>query len=562
MGALAGLFIAALTVIQLRQQPVAIAGPALNVMVSGSPDPHLLTARAWQAVTSHCGTSASCYHAWNFVAFVAFVIIAIVILKCLHAGWPVVFAAAIAIAASPFASGIVAQPLGGEDLAGLMLIVFGLLGCTNRQFPTFVWVVLPALVMLQMPVDSLIALCFACVCLCRSIRSGSASLLVLAAAAFIQLERGVLSALPGFGLHSTYGPAGLIVFGIVLFVIAPVLLYGARVGLYARMALDVGAAAWALAVTGIALLSAAFLSADPAPQWLLAETAFLAALALALQRAGSRHAAGGAIALGVLAMLTLASFGTVRADLPGIDQDRASEAVALQLGPQFTGRLCVASDEKWRSELGGSALLRLYVPRAQRRYVSKADDCVASPPDPDAVIVQDGTTLNVVNSSGIALLHAWKGSRTGALDVVRPQNRQAKKSPKRGFFSSTVNTPAGALSTLTILAGHNYRFRCVAVRHGSRIGFAATNPLASYPHAGAVRFMVFEDRRLVAQHTLLPEPGRAAPQWIYYESRLAGSGRCEPLEIQVSAPTGNAVGAWVTFAGMSIMKDGDIEHVP
>lgn len=547
-----GLCAAALCLAQAFRLPSVLAGFGLRLVSDRKMDGHLLTSHAWSLALERCGLSTACIHAWNVGTFAVVACAFVLALLALRTNAILATCSGLVIAISPLAFPLLFDPVGAEASAGLFIFVAALVTVSSAHtIPRFAAACIPALLLLQVPLDALAAVYCAAVLLCRNRVDGVLSLVLLCLAVALRYAAGV-GVVDLDRIHGTAGSLTIIALGLLTFVALPVLLYGVKQRWYEYAGLTVQRALPILVIGMLAMVGGLFAAGDPSAQWLAGETAAVGALAYSAYSSKSRLPGGALIAIALLAAVSLATMSLARADLPS-----ARVAVQLQnaaniLKPEFSGTICIAdSTGMWQRSVGFSTFARTYTPSARITSVASAARCVTPATLPNAMIVVADGNARTWDANGVFLTQAGAAAlRTGSqhLAAMRALVAPAPPRGKPAAFQTSVDTPLGSVAAITIVAGHSYRIPCVDLSRKAALTFAAQNPLADYTHAGAVRFTVLASSRVVAARTI--EPGKT--RWAFYRVELPNGRRCTALTLRVDAPTGNAIGAWASFAAPSV----------
>lgn len=547
-----GLFAASLCLVQAFRLPTVLAGFGLRLVSDRKLDGHLLTSNAWSLVFERCGLSTACIHAWNVGAFAMVVCAFVLALLALRTPATLAACAGAVLAISPLAFSLLSDPIGSEAAVGLLIFVAALVTISSAAaIPRFVAVWIPALLLLQVPLDALAALYCAAVLFRRNRVDGILSFVLVCFTVALRHAAGNGILDPG-RIHGTAGGLTIIAIGLLAFVASPILLYGVKQRWYAFAGLQVQRSVPMLVLGMLAVLGGLFAIGDPSAQWLAGEIAIVGALAYSADLSKLRLPSGALIAMAMLAVASLVAIPTARAELPTARVALQLQDAARILNRGFSGTVCVADPSgHWQRSVGFPSFVQAYAPSARVISAGDAAQCVTSTVLPKAILVVKDGNARIWDADGVVLTQAGAAAfRSGSqnLAALRAITLPKPRSGKPVAFPTAVDTPLGMLAGITIIAGHSYRIGCVDLSRKTALTFAAQNPLGDYPHAGAVRFTIFAASRVLAARTI--DPGK--PRWLFYRVALPNGGNCAPVVLRVDASTGNAIGAWASFAAPSI----------
>lgn len=124
-----------------------------------------------------------------------------------------------------------------------------------------------------------------------------------------------------------------------------------------------------------------------------------------------------------------------------------------------------------------------------------------------------------------------------------------------GAFRSIAQSPLGPIPSFTVAAPFSYTFACVRIAGSQVLSFAAANPLANIPGAALTRFSIESAengrKKVLFSRDLPPGPGTQSTEWRFY-SIPVGPARCASLTFKVASLSSVGVGAWTSFAGVTI----------
>lgn len=545
--------VAALGAVQFFRLPDALAGAGLGVLDGSRTDPHELTRSAWLLVARHYEFSASCVHAWNFAVFALLDVAIVFMLWLAGVDTAVAACSGAVLAISPLTVALVVEPLGGEDAVGLAIFALAAVTFSGRlELPRLVRIILPALLLLQAPLDGLVALYCVALEIRRSALDGMASL------AAVVLAAGLHSILHSWPIRSAAidplaGPATIVAIGIVVFGITPLALYAAKTGFFNRLSLDVQSVSGLLMTGLLALVGGLFANGDPSVQWFGLEICVVLAVACSVRYTSLRPGWGALALIVILGLLSGSMTRMARAASPALHAASQLQFVTQVLGRDVKGSIClVHAGKQWRQLVDLQSFAAIYEPHAILHNVRSSGECLAPASHSDAILAEDNGTVRVWRADGLALLRATIAARE--LHAVRLASLPARivPTPRHGLgaFRGTVEGPSGTVETVTVLAGYTYSIACAALNGKRSLSFAVENPLGLYPNGQPVRFRVAVGSSGPTVSGII-EPGR--PTWVYHYLRLPKVNGCVSITFAATAPTGSAIATWATFAAPGVI---------
>lgn len=356
----------------------------------------------------------------------------------------------------------------------------------------------------------------------------------------------------------------------ILLIGLPALLWIARAG-QLRAAGFTGKVPRVLWVSACAMLTASIFSpnGDPSVYLFASLTAAILACFSAWQSSSeSRSAvlAGTVVLLAGLLSVNFTALSPVEA---------ASRQVTTLIGLLQRGEsslICVSGKRADVDTVVGGGVLAAYYPRLARSVIPGDNimNCISRYPYVQRLIIVRRRAIEDEGHGGMALAVAIDRSKSAATHLsdqritISPV-RHTHMPGGRGAFVDTLRTPIGAGRQITIAAPFRVTFPCIRWQRGSTLSFAVTNPLGEAPHAGSVRFSIFDDERDVISDVLKPSAGTVNQSWLYYNvalPRLAGS--CSRLAISVHAAGASGIATWASFVDLSILapkNEVTAEHV-
>jgi hypothetical protein len=464
---------------------------------------------------------------------------------------------------SPFALGLISDPL-GAGLAVTMLLFLAMLFDVLRILRNMPLPVQCVLTLLAIVHDGALLLPVAVYVTIVGRRGGKWSLGFLLVAGMSALF--ARSAM--FGQWDVYPRGQLstslsaIATAFLLFALLPIALFVTKRRFYERAGLAIRDALPGIALAAAMVLSGVFsYVGDPSAYWLSGEAAFILATLSVVRWENTTARRYAAIFGGVVFFAAIAVHAAIRPALAS--QVASNEATflhsALLQGPRVSAKnVCVTgADLELYHPLFGDAFSRVY--GLERFAIADTEsDCIERLPLPNQIVVLENAQIRIVDEHAMALAGALRQRELGAgvriaSGVVTPKSSIAVRG--HGAFADTIDTERGSAPALTVIAGFTYTVPC-SLQRPSKLTFAAANPLAAAPRVDPVRFEIRmlsnEGQTLLAARTLNPALHVKTPPWAYYEAPIPAHRRCSALQFRATAPTGHAMGTWVTFVAPTL----------
>lgn len=501
------------------------------------PDPHVLTAFLWHAVTSACVSSAPCIIGVNAALFALLLAVGVVLAeKRIGLAAAVLFMAGLGVL--PFDVPLLNGPLGGEITVTLALVAIAaavLAGIWNP--PAWLRSVLAAAIVLQDPGLTAAALFLG--------PFGA----VPAVAARIALGNPSAAQLAAARLDDLAGPVTVAVLGIAIVFAAPAALFTVKRGWFSRL----GTPTVVLARTVLfAVLSAAggmiARSGDPSPYFLCA--------AVALAVFGFAWAIGKALLrvriATVFAACSLLLLIVLHQRIPSVVIAKQTSYLQNDIAQDVRDGIstCLVAS--------GPSREHLLVPGLRLRDVREVNDirqCPGQYADTTHLLSADGIHIDDWGVSGLNLAHAAKIA--AAAGYVFPINdgsvsphAHMKTPTGTGVFAQHIPSASGAVPTFTVLGGFSYSFHCLRVATGDRLVFAVTQipgaPRATYAVSAGTG-----SRLHTLTQGVLERNARSDYAWRFVSAVFLQGANCTDVRFSVPSPQLRQ-NRWVTFAGASI----------
>lgn len=535
----------------------AIGGGSLAVIAGLRPDAHLLSGWLWRFISEAFGSHLELLRVCSTLVLASLIgITAFALGASRRTAGSVLW---LLLLTSPLIVGVLFDPLGGENLISLGLVVFAamdLAGLWDAKTPIVRGVIALALT-LQDPTLAPVALAYSAV---AGVSLGQRILPVAAVAAGVALR--IYLGMPDVmrehpSLDSTAGPITIVAIGALSFGAIPVLLLLRR--RIPSIVTLTGAPMMRCALLAIlAILAGMFArSGDPSSYWLDAEACIIVgAMASALAR---KPKAGQDIATFAAALLCLQLVLLIWCvpSLPALAVSNATSTVvqAARRGDRSSPVCLVADAPARRHVLAQGGLLQLEHESATAAIVDDPIDCLAVAPAMDLTEVSD-TSARDWGRGGLDLTRAAQIASTSS-GVLPPGKGQVSPATRAGTptgagaFANVTQTPGGTIGVFTVLTGFSYRFSCVPP--GTRLSFAVASADAHGGYAYEVEVVDGDRAHVIANATVLPTPRTDTIQdWHLDTLRLPSSRGCRAIVF--SAPVRPGVtGAWVMFAGASVV---------
>ena len=543
----------------LQRLPGVLAGANLRVLTGRLADPHVLTGWFWPAYVAARHAPHGVFSA-NAAAFA--IAVAVVAFAAARLRGPLAGAlAGSALAVSPLANAIFADPLGAEGALALALFfVLAADAVDAIALPAAVRAALVAALVLQDPLYAPAALLYAAIVLLSG-RGAFALLPVAGAAAACALRiafRAGFGGAPGApAVDALAAPPSLIAIGVLLFGALPLALFGVRRGVFTRAGFIAGRTGAALALCAAALAAAIFSwTGDPSGYWLAAQGALL----LGLCAAAPAATRASAIAAGIAGALVIAElFAGARAAhlIPSVTIARQSLETAAAVKAARNSPVCVVADNPAQTHVlaDGAFFDRFTSPGAKIRSAGSIREC---PPAPaQHLVTLDRSGVTDWEGSGLTLARLTAAENrarfvlTDSAGDVFPKTR-VNLPGGHGAFGNTEPTAVGGVTTMTVVAGFQYTYPCVDTAPSGTLEFVAANPIAEGDPAqlSVVVKSPGGAPRTVLRTIFRGHPQGRKPLWRAYRIRLGAPERCLAVTFKTEAPGGQQTGAWVTFAAL------------
>lgn len=530
------------------------------VVLGGARDSHHLTGWAWRIMASACGRPAQCLHIANLALFAALagVLTFTVSIRNNRNGILPALLCGFALTASPFAAGLITDPLGGEGSIALMLFAFlAMDAMRSKVSPVVLQSAVSVALVLQDVRFAPSVLLYAFMRGAAADTSGRERLVGIGAA--------VIAIGASLALHTPqyYAAAAseiVIVAGIMLFLILPLALYASKVGVYRSLGWGCeGSATVPLLMGGLTLAMGLFASRELTPTYFMAaEIALLTALVASASAERLPQIWAG---LAVAAFMFAGVASVAAAPTPALANARQANAVRRAIAQDRSKLLCVLTDAT-SSEYINDGFSRMYDSGSHNVVVRQSiSECKAAIGTANAGLLEarDAKVFDWGNNGiplGLAAEAAGGATAVfgGAPGQVFPKTN-TRLPGHHGAFESRIRTPVGNQPTLTIVAGYGYRFDCLHLPKRAVLSFAFGNPIADTPGADPVRLVVNVVtngiRQVQMTRDLQPVQRPKAPPWFYYRKQLHLPQGCTDITFRAVPYTGKARATWITLVAPS-----------
>jgi hypothetical protein len=542
------------------------AGAGLSLLNDWRTDPHLLTGALWHSIASSCSLSTHCIGAWNVAAFAAICALVAYLAGQAKNEQPALTAGLCGaiVATSPLAAALVVHPLGTEEFVTIALFT-GIAAGFARLWNPHPWIrlLLAVALVLQDPLFVPAGLLYTVMDRRRiATQAWSAAIVLVSFGLRIAVGSPPAFSLSHPALDAWAAPLTIVVLGIAIFIVLPFVLWllvrniDRAAGVERRDFL-------APAVLGFTAAAASIISwngGDPSAYWLAAEISVILGFAAAVRDAGLVARCIGAV-LGALAILAqLYEYPRAAAALPDVAISRESAELWSGLRSAQASRtfVCVTGDDRARAAvLGNGSFVRVYQLPASQLLVTAVTGCLKTAPTGSRIVALGyprppelnfalAQAANAVSHSKYVLA-ARNGTVYPTTPVAMPGGH--------GAFRSILQSPLGPVPSFTVAALFSYTFHCVRIPKSEVLSFAVANPLAGIPDAALTRFSILSEesgrKKLLFSRDLPPTPGVQSPDWKFYRVPV-GPARCETFTFKVMSLSSVGIGAWTSFAGVTI----------
>lgn len=549
----AALAAAACAVIQLSIAAPALSGTGEAVLRGALPDPHVLTGIVWPAAVARiCAQGVTCVRTADASAFGLVLFAAMLFMRRSFrespplVAWSAPLLGGVAFGLSPFATLFASGPLGVEDTATLFIVLLICAGVAGLTAPKpAVHAALAALAVTQDP----LLIIFAVV---SALLLPTASLQARLMTAVAPVAALVLRMLPGTGglphaVDSMAGPPGIAAIGILLFFVAPAVLYVStrttylqRAGIAPRKLLPLCALALTVAAAG--MFSG---TGDPSPYFAYVECCLLAAFVASYTRGARLAPAVFAVLAGVQIVVLLLAAPRFPAAAMNAE---VAHLGALKASDRADGvTTCLVADR----------IAQTHVVIAEGA-LNDAAHCARSDQLRTRLVEVDGLSIRDWGVGGTGLTLALSASQRGLpLAVTRgfvTPKAVLKNTPTgAGAFSQRVaiaGTERIAIDNFTVLSGFAYAFDCVAVRKGAHLTFAV-GLIPGAPDTTYTVTMSSGRHRFNLVKADLPRTAGSDYLWHFVSVPFPESTSCARIAFAVPSAI-RRPGVWVTVAGPAI----------
>jgi hypothetical protein len=565
IGAGAAAAIAAVVGTFVAMPTTVFAGAGLSVLNDWHTDPHLLSSVFWHPIAASCSLSAHCIGALNVTAFAA--LCALVAYLTGRAKTEAVLTAGICgaiVATSPVAAALVIHPLGTEIFITIALFS-GIAAICARLWnpPAWVRLLLPVALVLQDPLFLPAALLYAAMDRRRiALQAWSAAIILLSFGLRLAAGSPPALSLSHPALDAWAAPLTIVLLGIAIFILLPFVLW-LMVRNFDRAAGFERRDFLAPAVLGFTAAAASIISwngGDPSPYWLAAEISVILGFAAAVRDAGLFARRVGAV-LGALAILVqLYEYPRAAAAFPNAAISAESTELWSSLRSAQVSRtaVCVTGEDRARAAvLGDGLFVRFYKLQVSRLLLTSVTGCLKRAPAASHIVALGyprPPELSFALAQAADTVSHSKYVLAARNGTVYPATR-ASMPGGHGAFRSIAQSPLGPVPSFTVAAPFSYTFHCVRIAKSEVLSFAAANPLAGIPGAALTRFSIESAengrKKLVLSRDLPPTPRIQTTDWRFY-SVPVGPARCESLTFTVTSLSSVGIGAWTSFAGVTI----------